>query len=1006
MLIPSFFWARALLLLLFLGGSSALALDPGKKITQFGHEVWQQEQGLPQNTILAIAQTPDGYLWFGTDEGLVRFDGLDFTIFNKLNTREFLGDNIHALLVDRQGALWIGMAGGVLYRRVKDRFEVFTAKEGLAGATVNCMAEDRDGSLWIGTNGGLSHFVNGAFHTYGTKDGLSNARIMSLLQDHTGRLWVGTARGLNIFEAGRFQPGAGAELADDLVAALCEDAQGSLWIGTTVGGLWQLKDGNLRRIGPKPGPQPLGFRALALDRQGNLWIASRSSGLLRYRDGQFETYSRAQGLSGETVLSLFEDREGSLWIGMFGTGLNRLRDKAFVSYSEAEGLPPGLSTAVMEGRDGSMWVGSAGTGGLSRMTDGKVTHLGHKDGLSSNVIYSLTEGQDGSVWVGTGSGLDRLKAGKVQSYSKKQGLLGEAVACLVSGKDGALWIGTLQGGLNLLKDGRISSFSRDQGLPNDSVLCLLESRDGGLWIGTSGGLARLQNGRITTPVTNQDLSGSAVYCLLEEGDGTLWIGTEGAGLRRLKNGKLASVTTKEGLFHDKLFALLDDGLGHFWMTCNKGVFRVDKKELDDVADRTLPALHCVSYGVPDGMRSAECLGGIQPSGWRSRDGRLWFPTTRGLAVVNPANLVQNLLPPPTHIERVLITREKSGHPMTEQAKVEGSTGLINVSAGATGVEIHYTALSFLVPERVRFEYRLEGFDPDWVQAGARRTAYYTNLPPGTFRFHVRACNNDGVWNLDGASAPFKVHPRYYQTYWFYGLCGLLAISLGALIQRHFEQVRIHQLELKNRVLDERNRLGRDVHDQLSQTMTGLLLQLEAGGHALRLGADQCRPYLDRAVELAREGLAETRRTIRGFRATALEDGNLAQALDGIAQRLTTGTDVTVEVRQEGPPRSLPKRMEDTLFRAGQEGITNALRHGQAHRIELRLAWEGKGVRLVVSDNGRGMNMPFDPSVPSVGLGLSGMFERITDNKGTLQVSAGPAGGTILEVFLPRSAEEA
>jgi signal transduction histidine kinase/ligand-binding sensor domain-containing protein len=726
------------------------------------------------------------------------------------------------------------------------------------------------------------------------------------------------------------------------------------------------------------------------DRAGSLWIGSRHSGLGRLRNGRFEALVAAQGLTDNAVLSLFEDREGSLWIGTVGGGLNRLRDTPFLTLGTAEGLSGGLFSALLEGRDGSLWVGSIGSGALQRIHDGKVTQFGKKEGLTSDVILSLAEGPAGVLWVGTDSGLNQVKKGVLRTFTKKQGLLSNVVFSLLEGRDGSLWIGTLHGGIDHLKDGRITSFAKAEGLQNDQVHCLLEGREGDLWIGTRGGLSHLKNGIISTVATRKELGAEAVFALFEDTDGALWIGTEGGGLARLLEGKIASITTKAGLFHDTVFTILDDGLGHFWMSCNKGVFRASKRDLAAVANGSTRTLKCIPYGIPDGMLSAECNGGIQPAGWKARDGRLWFPTTRGLAMVDPTQVGMNTLPPPVHIEAVQVDQESMD-----------LSRPVRIPPGRHNLDIRYTALSFLVPGRVRFKYRLEGFDPEWVEAGTRRTAYYTHLPPGTFRFRVLACNNDGVWNLEGAALAFKVEPHFYQTWLFYGLCAVAAVVSGALVQRHFQRVRIHNLEMENRVLDERHRLARDVHDQLSQTMTGVVLQLEAASHALTLEPARCRPYMDRAMQLAREGMAETRRTIKGLRATVLDQGDLRHALESIGPQLTDGTGVRVEVRQEGSPFPLSSRTEDNLFRVGQEAITNALRHGRTHQIEIVLKWEDRGVRLTIHDHGRGMEAPLDPSSPSRGLGLGGMRDRISADHGTLTVGNSPEGGARVEAFVPR-----
>lgn len=993
--LPVEFMGWVLLIFTFasLSSPSLFALDPSRRVTQYGHEAWQQEQGLPQNSIWAIAQTPDGYLWFGTEEGLVRFDGVSFRVFDKKNTPELKHHSINSLLVDRQGTLWIGTNGAVdagLCRWAQGRFESYGSKLGLPGASVRCLWGDRDGSLWVGTGVGLVHVANGASRFYGVSDGLSSERIMALRQDGNATLFIGTTKGLHMFSEGRIHRVAPRELGDQSILAMCGTPGGGLIVGTQRGELWRSGKQGIERIGREAGP-PLGvIQTMALDRGGSLWVGSWSKGLFRGSENRFKDFERGDNLGEDGILSLFEDREGSLWIGTRTAGLHRLRDTAFSTHSTREGLSAAPITALLQSHDGTMWIGTNDHGGVNRLRDGRVTLLGKREGLLSDGIRSLAEGRNGEMWIGTYAGLNRFQNGKIQHYSRAQGLTNDYILSLCVGSEGSLWIGTAQGGLNRLKAGRISSYSMADGLPNLSVHCLREGRDGGLWIGTGRGLAQLKDGKITVPFRETATSGYAVMSLMEEGDGTLWLGTEGEGLKRLKNGKLAWITTREGLFNDTLFSLLEDGLGNLWMSCNKGVFRASKRELGEVADGVRRSLQCLSFGAQDGMRSSECNGGLQPSGWRAQDGRLWFATIQGVVVVDPAHLSSNTLPPPVKIEDVRVDQ-----------KLAQLDPPVRVPPGAKSLEIHYTALSFLVPERVRFRYRLEGFDHGWIDAGSRRTAYYTHLPPGTYQFRVLACNNDGVWNLNGASLSFKVEPHFYETYWFYGLGGLLIFSLGGFIQRHFQRVRIFELEMQNRALGERQRLARDVHDQLSQTMTGLLLQLEAAGHALLLGADRCRPYLERAAELAREGIRETRRTVQGLRATALDDGDLLLALEGIAHRLTEGTEVQVEVRQAGSPFPLPRSMENDLFRMGQEGITNALRHSHARRIEAFLAWEERGVRLVIRDDGRGIDSSHHPSIPSAGLGLSGMWERIATDKGTLKVGNRPEGGTEVEIFIPR-----
>lgn len=973
-----------LLLALSWVGPLSFALDPAKKITQYGHEVWQREQGLIQNSVRAIAQSPDGYLWLGTDEGLARFDGVSFRVFDRGNTPGIGNNSITALLVDRQGGLWIGAINGGLCRMTQGRFEAFSREEGLPRYGVSCLLEARDGSLWVGTAGGLSHWVNGKFQTYGTQEGLPSARILALAQDRSGQVLIGTARGLAILEGGKFRPHPSAGFPDQSVQALCEDGDGGVWVGTT-GGLWRIKEGRASFSGAKAG---YGIYALRIDRRGCLWVGSRKGGLRRYSGSRFEAYSRDEGLSDDTVLSLFEDREGSLWIGTSSGGLNRLRDTSFVTTSTREGLSADPAAAILEDREGVIWAGTAEGGGLNRLHHGKPTVLRRKDGLLSDVVLSLAEGADGSLWIGTDRGLSRFRAGRLTHTTTKQGLLGDYINSLLTGVDGSLWIGSSLGGLNRLKDGKLSSYSVAEGLPDVSVYCLLETRDGSLWMGTRRGLGRLKDGMMTTPVTEEALSGDTVLALREDTDGSLWIGSRGGGLKRLKDGKLTSITTKEGLFDDTVFQILDDGLGTFWMSCNKGIFRAVKRELAEVADGTLRTLHCSTFGVPDGMGSAECQGGFQPAGWRARDGRLWFPTIKGLAVVDPTKLTTNPFPPPVHIEAMLV--DQIAGPLANPFRI---------AAGARSLEIHYTALSFLVPERVRFKYRLEGFEKGWVEAGTRRTAYYTGLPPGDYRFQVQACNNDGVWNEVGASIALMVSPHFYQTWWFICLYLGAAGASGWALYRW----RVRELKLKNEVLAERNQLAMDLHDHLSQLLTGMQLQLSTAREALEQvpGTETCRQNLDRITQLGREGLEETRRTLRGLRFEVSEASDLTDILWRATRPLVEGTEILVSTEQSGDPFPLSTEGRHELFRMGQEAITNAIRHGRALHIHVILMFEPEGVRLTVRDDGEGFNTENHGLGRHPGMGLGGMAARMASLGGELRIRSRPGEGTIVEGFLPR-----
>jgi ligand-binding sensor domain-containing protein/tRNA A-37 threonylcarbamoyl transferase component Bud32 len=797
------------LLVVWLVPFPALALDRNKAITQYVHDVWRTDQGLPQNSLFAICHTHDGYLWLGTDEGLVRFDGIHFTVFDKSNTPQFDQNTVMALHEDRVGNLWIGTDGGGLIRLRDGEFTAFGANEGLSHDRVFEIYEDREGSLWIGTEGGgLIRLRDGKFTSYTTKDGLSDNVVYSIREDREGALWIGTkAGGLNRFKSGRFTSFTTKDgLANDAVASIHQDRLGALWIGTR-GGLSRFQDGKFTTLTTKDGLSGDHVGAINEDRNGNLWIGT-DGGLDRLTDGKLTAFTAKEGLSNSSVLAIDEDREGSLWVGTDGGGLNRFRDGKFTPVTTKEGLSNDQVFSIDESRDGSLWFGTEG-GGLNRYNGGTITHLTMKDGLSNDVVYSTCEDREGNLWIGTrGGGLNRYRNGRFTSFTTRNGLSDNVVLAIYEDRQGVLWIGTDKG-LNRFKDGNLSVFTTKDGLSNDHVLSIAEDRGEGLWIGTlGGGLNRFRNGTFTPFTKRNGLSNDLALSLYEDTAGSLWIGTDGGGLNRYRDGKFTAITTKQGLFDDVVLQILEDGQGNLWMSCNKGIFRASKKELDAFADGKTRRISCVAYGTTDGMKSAECNGGFQPAGWKARDGRLWFPTSKGAVMIDPAHIPVNKLPPPVEMEEVLVDRKMIGRATAGSPVV--------LPPGKDKFEFHYTALSFLVPQRVKFKYRLEGLDKEWVDAGTERAAHYTNLSPGKYKFRVIACNDDGVWNEVGATFPFNLTPHFFQTSWFYLLCafGVVASAAGA------HRARVRHLKSRERELvrmvDEKTRDLREANEKISR----------------------------------------------------------------------------------------------------------------------------------------------------------------------------------------------
>jgi len=768
----------------------AQALDPSKSITQYVHQMWQTEDGLPHDSITAIVQTRDGYIWLGTGGGLAFFDGVHFTVFDKRNTPEIKNDEITALFEDSQGNLWIGTGGGGLIQLKDKKFRTFTTRDGLVHDYVNSLYGGSDGCLWIGTESGLSSLKDGKFTSYTIENGLSSENVRTVFVDRENALWVATyGGGLNRFQDGKTTVYTDREgLSNNFLLSICEDREGNIWVGT-VNGLNRFKNGKFTVYTTREGLSHNAVRTIYEDSEGVLWAGTYGGGLNRFKDGKFTSFTTKEGLSNDSVRVIYEDRDNSLWIGTYGGGLDRLKDEKFTTFTTKEGLSHNYVMSVCEDREGSLWVGTGG-GGLNRLKEGKFTTYTKKHGLSRDMVMSIIEDRKGNLWIGTGGGgLSCLRNGNFLTYTTKDGLSNNFVRALYEGSDGSLWIGTHGGGLNRLKDGRFTSYTTSEGLSNDLVMAICEDKEGNLWVGTGGGLSCLRNGNFTTYTIKDGLSNDFVRALYEGSDGSLWIGTHGGGLNRLKNGKFASYSMREGLYDDTIYHILEDERGYVWMGCSKGIFCVSMRELENFAEGRIQSVTSIAYDKADGMRSSECTSGTQPGAWRSRDGRLWFSTLNGVAMIDPEKIKVNTKPPDVIIEGVVIDNK----PVPTDKKVR-------LQPGRRDFEFHYTGLNFPSPKKVRFKYKLEGYDKEWVDAGTRRTAYYTSIAPGNYRFQVIACNKYGFWNEKGASFNFYLRPYFHQTLWFYLLCSLGIVSTGVGIFRvRVRQLKRHKAELEEQV---------------------------------------------------------------------------------------------------------------------------------------------------------------------------------------------------------------
>jgi ligand-binding sensor domain-containing protein len=753
-------------------------------------DVWKQADGLPQATVFTVLQTRDGYMWIGTKGGVSRFDGVRFTTYDDRDKTQLGENEVWALVEGDDASLWIATFGGGLSRLKDGRFTVYTTRDGLASDFVAALCKDRAGHIWIGTEAGLSRFDGTVFTNYAAKDGLDRASIRALSPDPAGGLWIGTTRGgVYRMQDGRIRnvPVDGLGAASD-VRSILADRHGSVWIATPDG-VFRLLDGRTIRHTVADGLGSERADGVYEDKAGRLWITT-DKGLSRYRDGHFVSYPLGN------LTAMGEDHEGSLWIGFGEDGVARLRAGQFVTFTNSDGLPYDFVSTILQDRAGNIWVGTAA--GLGVLRDGKfVAHPGGES-LPKAWVLSLGEDRQGRIWLGMGPRLYRSREGAPCTprrceprFEEVAGLPGTGASVRVIHEDraGTVWIGTSLDGLLRYEEGRFTRLTTADGLASNAVRAMAEDAEGGLWIGTrGGGLSRLKDGRFVNYSTTDGLASNSIQALHLDTDGVLWIATR-QGLNRLKDGRFTTYTVNDGLYDNFAYNFAEDDLGYLWMGCSKGVFRVARKELNDFAEGRTRSIASAVYGVEHGLGSPMSVVPYFPSARKTADGRIWMATPRGVSVVDPRSLTTNTIAPRVHIEEVTIDQETL--PLGETAQVRPGRG---------DLVLRYTALSFLAPEKVRFRYRLEGYDREWIDAGTRRMVQYTNIPPGGYRFVVVASNNDGVWNEKGASFAFRLQPRFYQTIWFYALCAIATALAGAATQRlRVARLKARELELSARV---------------------------------------------------------------------------------------------------------------------------------------------------------------------------------------------------------------
>jgi signal transduction histidine kinase/ligand-binding sensor domain-containing protein len=941
--------------------------------SQYRFDSWTTENGLPQVSVNSICQTRDGFIWMTTFGGLVRYDGLRFQTFTTGNTK------------------------------------------GLRTGRFIQLKEDGEGNLWISTEGqGVTRYRDGVFTTFTTENGLPDNNVLLLDLDPSGTLILETENRILKWDGDKFIDYPSMPNEPHIRPLL-----------RTRGGTWYLQNSRLQKF--KDGdllvdfPTGLDVPRMFEDSSGREWIADGGKNLLvTFKDGELVTHTAQEGFPEIRLGTAVESRTGQLWFGS-DRGLFLFEQEKFTRFTTDDGLVRGMINALYEDREGTLWVGT--TGGLSKLTRRTVTPYSTNDGLANDNVYPIYEDHSGKIWIGSWAGLTVYENG---AFKKIEAFKDELMTAMLEDRQGYMWMGTFSGviappnwpghlppflrnvnvrsiyqdsagniwfGLlsGLVKyDGKdFISYTQKDGFPAKGAVAIQEDKSGVIWFGTESGLVTLQDGHFTSVTEKYGIAANIVRTIHEDSEGTIWVGMYDSGIYRFKNGAFTHYTTEQGLFDNGAFQIVEDDTRNFWISCNLGIYRVRKAELDDIAEGRLKDVTSIVYNKRDGMLNSECNGGGQNAGFRARDGRIWFPTQQGVAVLDPRTVPFNAEPPPVVIEALVIDN-----------KAVDQYHELKIQPDQSSLEVHYSGLSFINPELVKFKYKLEGLDPDWIDAGTRRTAYYSHIPPGSYTFKVLASNRDGVWNEQGATIVVTVLPPFWRTWWFLVLASVaVALLILTIYRRRINMLkRAHAAQeafarqLIGSQENERKRIAAELHDSLGQSLV-----LIKNWALLGMGAkDKAEANLQEISDTASEAIREVREIAYNLGPYQLERLGLKNTIKEMVQKVADASPIHFHTDIEDIDRRLNREAEIGFFRIVQEAMSNVVKHSEATEAHVKIRTHNDQILLLLRDNGKG----FDPELANKGFGLLGMQERVGLMHGELSVRSEIGNGTSVKVTLP------
>lgn len=975
-------WLVATLVLLCVAHTAA-AIDPNRDLSQYIRDQWGSAKGFPGGQVYAISQTSDGYLWIGAEKGLVRFDGLNFQLFQHANTPVIPVGPIRSLVADNEGSLWIHLGGPRILRYANGKFEDVASLLSQSEPAFTAMGRGANGEVLISAlvNGTLK-YSSGKFVQLVSPTALPNFVVISLTESPNGKLWLGT-RDLGLFYATHGDiSNIGKSLPDQKINCLLPISNEELWVGTD-NGIARWNGAAVTTAGLAAALNHVQALTMIKDRDANVWVGT-SKGLIRVNPQGTPAFFKRDGDS-VPVTALFEDREGNLWVGT-SQGIERLRDSAFVTYSAGQNIPAPNNGPVYVDSEGRVWFGPA-AGGLYWLRGEQVERV-TSTGLGDDVIYSIA-GDKSSVWIGRQrGGLTHLsyKDGsyRTETYTEAQGLVQNSVYAVNQNRDGSVWAGTLSGGVSQFSNGKFRNYTTKDGLASNTVDAIVESADGTMWFATPNGLSALSKGRWQTFKVQDGLPSDRVNCLFQDSTGLLWVGTDD-GIGFFASGRFQTPATVPESFREPILGLVADGTGWLWIATSNHVLRVTR---DKLRNGQVTETDIREFGVADGLHGSE---GVRRNRSVTADlsGLVWFSLTSGLSVVDPARLSRSSVPAIVHINAVTA----DGSPVELGQSVR-------IPSARQRVVFNFVGLNLSVPERMKFRYRLDGFDHDWSNPVSTGEAIYTNLSPGPYRLHVIASNSDGSWNSVEDQLGFEITPAFWQTWWF-RLSGLLALSLMVLA---LYRIRLLQLTRQLNVrfeerLAERTRIAQELHDTLLQGFLSASMQLDVALDQLPEGSP-LRPRFERVLGLMRRVTEEGRNAIRGLRLSNNGSEDVALALSAMNQELNSGGESVFRVIVEGSPRALHPIVRDEIYRIGREAVVNAFRHSHAKHITVEVSYRENQLRLLVSDDGCGINSEVLESGREGHWGLSGMRERAETIKARLKVRSRVGSGTEVELSVP------